>query len=121
MRLSSLELPSIFPSFDLSAQDQHVLNTSPEKPLELSRTIEVVTPEVVGVINDDPLITLEQVGEFVGIWFGMVYGLATLPVVAVDGPLPFLDAAWAWTTYRVTRRGQQVGGAIGKEIDEIIA
>ena len=51
----------------------------------------------------------------------MVYGLATLPVVAVDGPLPFVDAAWAWSTYRVTRRAQQVGGAVGAEIDEIIA
>ena len=121
MRLNSLELPSIFPSFDLSAQTQHILNTSTEKPLELSRETEVVTPEVVGLVDDDPLITLEQVGEFVGIWFGMVYGLATLPVVAVDGPLPFLDAAWAWSTYRFTRRAQEVGGTIGREIDEIIA
>jgi len=111
----------MFPGFDLSAQTFHIENTSLEKPLELSRTTEVVTPEAVGVVESDNAVSFEQVGEFVGIWFGMVYGLATLPVVAVDGPLPFLDAAWAWSTYRVARRAQQVGGAVGKEIDEIIA
>ncbi len=121
MRLTSLQLPSIFPSFDLSAQTFHIENTSSEKPFELDRPTEVVTPESIGVVEPDNTVSFEQVGEFVGVWFGMVYGLATLPVVAVDGPLPFVDAAWAWSTYRITRRAQQVGGAIGAEIDEIIA
>jgi len=121
MRLTTLELPSIFPSFDIAAQTQHVLNSSSEKPLTFAQPTEVITPEAVGVVESDNAVSLEQVGEFVGVWFGMVYGLATLPVVAADGPLPFVDAAWAWSTYRVTRRAQQVGGAVGAEIDEIIA
>lgn len=121
MRLNSLELPSIFPSFDISAQTQHVLNASPEEPITMSKPLEVITPEAIAIREPDNQFSFEQAGKITGTWFGLVYGLATLPVVALDGPLPFFDAAWAFSTYRTTKRATEVGGIIGKEIDEIIA
>tara|TARA_R110001592_G_scaffold329135_1_gene610839 strand:+ start:182 stop:547 length:366 start_codon:yes stop_codon:yes gene_type:complete len=121
MRLNSLELPSIFPSFDISAQSQHVLNASPEEPMFMSDIVEVVTPEAIAIREPDNQFNFEQAGKVTGTWFGLVYGLATLPVVALDGPLPFFDAAWAFSTYRFTRRSTEVGGLIGKEIDDLIA
>jgi hypothetical protein len=60
-------------------------------------------------------------GEMAGVWFGMVFGLATLPVVAADGPLPFADAAWAFTTFRITRSSMEIGRSIGESIDEALA
>jgi len=71
----------------------------------------------------DPLegFGFEEAGKLAGLWFGMSYGLATLPVVALDGPLPFFDAAWVASTYRITQKAVYVGGEVGATIDEIIA
>lgn len=60
-------------------------------------------------------------GELAGVWFGMVFGMATLPVVAVDGPLPFADAAWAFATFRMTVKASKIGYSIGETIDKALA
>jgi len=73
--------------------------------------------------QSDPLegFGFQEAGKLAGLWFGMSYGLATLPVVALDGPLPFFDAAWAASTYRITQKAIYVGGEVGATIDEVIA
>jgi hypothetical protein len=90
---------------------------------ELMKTYDEVSPDVKASLDaiKENRFGAEEVGSLVGLWFGLSYGLATLPVVALDGPLPFLDAAWAFATFRVTRRAVSVGKEVGKFIDEVIA
>jgi len=90
---------------------------------ELMETYGEVAPEIKASIDSikENSFGFEEAGSMAGLWFGMAYGLATLPVVALDGPLPFLDAAWAFATFRVTRTAVSVGKEIGKTIDEVIA
>jgi len=78
-----------------------------------------VVTESVTAANEDRF-GAEEVGQLVGLWFGMVYGLATLPVVALDGPLPFLDAAWIISTARVTKTAIDIGGDVGSVIDRML-
>ena len=62
----------------------------------------------------------EEAGTLVGIWFGLVVAAATLPVTVIDGPLPFMDAAWVVGSARFTYKASQVGGRIGEQIDELL-
>ena len=65
----------------------------------------------------------ESTGIVVGVWFGAITTLATLPVAALDGPQPGpADAAWllanAKATERFVRRGQATGQAIDTYLEE---
>ena len=48
--------------------------------------------------------------------FGGIYAL-TYPVTFIDGPLPFVDAAWAFGLVRFMRAGHAIGGEVGSWID----
>jgi len=63
----------------------------------------------------------EGVGQITGTWLGAVITLATVPVVAVDGPLPIADIAWLAANARNTNNLRKKGGAIGKGLDEYLA
>jgi hypothetical protein len=63
----------------------------------------------------------EEAGKIVGLWFGLVVAAATLPVTVVDGPLPFMDAAWLIASARITKSAIDVGGMIGEVIDDVIS
>ncbi len=67
--------------------------------------------------TQDEIRTWEIVGGLVGAGVGIAFGYATLPVVAVDGPLPFLDLAWAYTTARISYRAIETGRTIGRQFD----
>ncbi len=62
----------------------------------------------------------EEVGQLVGLWAGLGFGIATMPVVALDGPLPFMDAAWIISTARMTKTAIDAGGQVGAIIDEML-
>lgn len=62
----------------------------------------------------------EEAGQLVGLWIGLGFGLATMPVVALDGPLPFMDAAWVISTARMTKSAIDAGGNVGQFIDRLI-
>ena len=61
--------------------------------------------------------TGEKIGSAIGFGVGLAYSYATLPVVVLDGPLPFLDAAWAYSSFRMIERTTKLGGKIGKKFD----
>ncbi len=63
----------------------------------------------------------EEAGKIAGLWFGLVVAAATLPVTVVDGPLPFMDAAWVISSARITKSAIDVGGQLGSYIDDAIA
>ena len=65
----------------------------------------------------DSMGTWEKFGGTVGLGVGVVYGYVTLPVVVADGPLPFLDLAWAYSTARFTRSAIDTGRRAGKHFD----
>ena len=64
--------------------------------------------------------TWEMVGQFTGTWLGATIMLATVPVVAVDGPLPFADVAWLYANARNTNRLRKEGGRIGAAVDDLL-
>lgn len=63
----------------------------------------------------------EEAGKIAGLWFGLVVAAATLPVTVVDGPLPFMDAAWLIASARITKTAIDVGGHVGAFIDDSLA
>ena len=67
--------------------------------------------------SQDSMGTWEAVGGTVVLGVGVVFGYLTLPVVVADGPLPFLDIAWAYSTSRFTYRSIKGGRTIGKQFD----
>lgn len=85
--------------------------------VELGRVVpEVLSKALVEAGRDN--FGFEQVGEMTGLWIGMVWGIATLPVVALDGPLPIMDAAWLAGWGAFTLRAISVGGTVGAWIDD---
>jgi hypothetical protein len=64
--------------------------------------------------------TWEMVGQFTGTWLGATIMLATVPVVAVDGPLPFADVAWLYANARNTNSLRKKGGMIGAAVDDLL-
>ena len=61
--------------------------------------------------------TGEKIGSALGFGVGLAYSYATLPIVALDGPLPFLDIAWATSSFEFTKKSTKLGGKIGKKFD----
>ena len=62
----------------------------------------------------------EEFGIGFGLGVGVIYSVATLPVVVADGPLPIFDLAWAASTFRVTQRSMEVGGKVGSAVDDLM-
>tara|TARA_R110000824_G_scaffold276894_1_gene465264 strand:+ start:98 stop:547 length:450 start_codon:yes stop_codon:yes gene_type:complete len=62
----------------------------------------------------------EGAGQVAGIWLGATMALATLPVVAIDGPLPIADAAWLMANARNTDSLRRRGGRLGKQLDQYL-
>ena len=48
--------------------------------------------------------------------FGGIYAL-TYPITFIDGPLPIVDAAWAFGMVRFMRSGHAIGGEVGSWFD----
>lgn len=68
------------------------------------------------VVNFDST-KYEDVGGLIGAAvFGGIYAI-TYPVTFIDGPLPFVDAAWAYGALRFMRSGHAIGGEIGSWFD----
>ena len=112
-----------FPSHGLLTMDDWRLLQSPESPLrqkdliELGRVVPKMLTESIHAAKDDQF-GFEEVGQITGFWIGMVWGLATLPVVALDGPLPIMDAAWLAGWGAFTLRSIATGGKVGAYVDE---
>ena len=62
----------------------------------------------------------EEFGIGFGLGVGVIYSVATLPVVVADGPLPIFDLAWAASAFRVTQRSMEVGGKVGSAVDDLM-
>lgn len=55
----------------------------------------------------------EQAFGFAGaLTAASIYSI-TYPVTWIDGPLPFVDAAWAFGLYRTTKAGYNAGELVG--------
>jgi len=65
--------------------------------------------------------TWETVGQISGTWLGAVIWAASAPVVAIDGPLPIMDAAWVYANARNTNSLRKRGGRIGEGLDNYLA
>ena len=48
--------------------------------------------------------------------FAGIYSL-TYPITFIDGPLPIVDAAWAFGMVRFMRSGHAIGGEVGSWLD----
>lgn len=102
-RLSSLSIP---PSITRVARD-----TAPNAGGVSLATLEVE------VRDEDKW---EKVGRVVGGVAGVVVYSATVPVVLLDGPLPFVDAAWLWGGARFAYSTSKQGAKAGEFIDDTL-
>ena len=69
------------------------------------------------ITSDDSSDKWERRGSVVGAMvFAGIYSL-TYPVTFIDGPLPIVDAAWAFGLVRFARAGHAIGGEVGSWID----
>ncbi len=60
----------------------------------------------------------ETVGYAAGGAVTAAYAWATLPVVLADGPLPFVDLAWAVSVHKFGRTATRVGSRAGRILDQ---
>ena len=60
----------------------------------------------------------EEFGIGFGLGVGVVYGAVTLPVAAIDGPLPVMDLAWFAGTVRFTQKSMKAFGSLGAAVDD---
>ncbi len=99
---------------------EHKTQKSIIKPVV--KTLELTADTLGGGIEaaSEDRFGFEEAGKIVGLWFGLVVAAATLPVTVVDGPLPFMDAAWLISSARITKTAVDVGGQIGSYIDSAI-
>ena len=53
---------------------------------------------------------------------GIAAGIYSMsyPIVWLDGPLPFIDAAWLMGLYRISKAGYEVGSFVGEVVDLIV-
>ena len=73
----------------------------------------------VNTSNQNGGLTFEQIGGLIGgVYAGGLYAL-TAPVTLIDGPLPFVDAAWATGFLVATGRGIRGGQRIGRFVDDV--
>lgn len=75
------------------------------------------TNQIIQNVSEPGMGRYEKIGAGVGLGVGIAYGYATLPVVALDGPLPFFDLAWAYSTARMTQKAVRTGRYVGKQFD----
>lgn len=61
--------------------------------------------------------TWERRGHYIGAVVSAGIYATTYPVVWLDGPLPFVDIAWAYGLVRATRAGANIGSEIGSWFD----
>ena len=60
----------------------------------------------------------EEFGIGFGLGVGVVFAVATLPVVVADGPLPIFDLAWFAGSVRFTKKSISIGQKIGQTVDD---
>ena len=92
-------------------------STSAHRYKDLRKTAKILrdSDAVYKQVNDPG--NYETIGGAIGLGLGVVYGYATLPVVAIDGPLPFMDLTWAYGTARFTKKSIETGRRFGKHFD----
>ena len=113
------QLPDLFPNQDdrlLSIATPPHLVRAPKTPGANagSTTLATVTVEV----RDQD--KWEKVGRATGLSLGALLYATTAPVVLLDGPLPFVDAAWLWGGVRFTYSAANLGADIGQVIDDVL-
>jgi len=120
--MSFVQLNELYPSFDDKIELGKQIQQTIMPALEGDAFPRVQELLVLGLqAADEGTFGFEEAGKIVGLWFGLVVAAATLPVAALDGPLPFLDAAWLLTSARFTLKSVEMGGNIGEIIDDIIS
>lgn len=120
-------LPQLYPSFDDRVESgSPVPSFVPPKPVGpphgvisqgRMRLTGSSSPSI-QVVDDE--FGFAEAGKLAGLWFGMVWSLSTLPVVAIDGPLPIADIGWAYYSLRITKNAMDTGEQIGEVIDNLI-
>ena len=103
----------------MSRKQQRTNKRAVKEVVKIGKQAGKVMTESLSAAQEDRF-GFEEAGQLVGLWVGLGFGLATMPVVALDGPLPFADAAWVISTARMTKTAIDVGGNVGGIIDRML-
>ena len=86
----------------MTRKEQRQSKTAVKEVVKTGKHAGKVMTESLSAAQEDRF-GFEEAGQLVGLWVGLGFGLVTMPVVALDGPLPFADAAWVISTARMTK------------------
>ena len=103
----------------MTRKQQRQSKTAVKEVVKTGKHAGKVMTESLSAVQEDRF-GFEEAGQLVGLWVGLGFGLVTMPVVALDGPLPFADVAWVISTARMTKTAIDAGGDIGAIIDRMI-
>jgi hypothetical protein len=111
------ELIDLYADYEYARGDSSDRARDRRKDLRTLGKTARTTNQVYQAVADPAMGRYEKIGAGVGLGVGVAYGYATLPVVLADGPLPFFDIAWAYSTARFTQKSVKTGRYIGKQFD----
>lgn len=111
------ELIDLYADYEYARGDSSDRARDRRRDLRTAAKTARTTQDIYTAVSEPTVGTWEKVGGTVGLGVGALYGYATLPVVLADGPLPFFDIAWAYSTARFTHRSVKAGRQIGKQFD----
>ena len=111
------ELVDLYADYEYARGDSNDRARDRRKDLRTLAKTARTTNEITSTLSDPAMGRYEKIGAGVGLGVGIAYGYATLPVVVLDGPLPFFDIAWAYSTARFTQKSVKTGRYIGKQFD----
>ena len=111
------ELIDLYADYEYARGDSSDRARDRRKDLRTLGKTARTTNQIYQSVTDPGMGRYEKIGAGLGFVAGAAFGYATLPVVVADGPLPFFDIAWAYSTARFTKKSVQTGRNIGKQFD----
>ena len=111
------ELIDLYADYEYARGDSSAKSRDRRRELRTTAKVVKTTNDIYKGVTNETSNRYETIGGYVGFGVGVAYGYATLPVIAADGPLPFMDLAWAYSTARITKRSVDTGRRIGKLFD----
>ncbi|AXH79485.1 MAG: hypothetical protein [Circular genetic element sp.] len=87
---------------------------------EVLQTLDIIEPSIENLLSSNVEVSWEDIGRLVGGGIGVGMAILSSPLIATDGPLPIMDAAWWVAQATFTKRSVATGARVGLFLDENI-
>ena len=111
------DLIDLYADYEYARGDSSSRSRDRRQEFRTTAKVARTTNDIYKAVTNDKSNAYERLGGVIGLAVGTAYGVATLPVTVVDGPMPFFDVAWAYSTARITRSAVETGRRVGSFFD----